>query len=312
MRILIVIQTIILLILLTLLTTVGCQQQPESTPPTPSPTEALPPTPAPIPEPAPPTPTPAPAPAPAPTPSPLPPVVDEPKLSEEEVCSQIWNTIPSKLPDGYSKDDLSKDTRTAEYEGDGKWLFSVSGKVRQEGPVTTETVKTEDYWVDRESCEVISYELHLTAVYYEKTSTLDISVEKRNEQVITETSDTPILRKEIKLKWQTAKGTAHRGYLEGRIENIGKIPITGLLIKYSLFDENGKVLTIEECKITPDTILPGETGKFMHDFLITGGRLHNYKYWFISETGQIFEYLEGSGEEEPVFFYEMDKEEAKL
>ena len=294
-----------LLFLLPLALITACQQQPESAPLTPSPTEALPPTPSPVP---------APAPAPAPTPSPLPPAADEPKLSEDEVCALVWNRIPSQLPDGYSKTELSKNTITAEFEGDGKWLLSVSGKVREEGPVMTEIVKTGDYWVDRENCEVTSYELNLKAVYYEKTQTIDISVEKLNEQVITETSDTPILRKEIKFLWQQVMGTAHHGYLEGQIENIGKIPRVGLSVEYALYDENGELLTIEECNITPDTILPGETGKFKLDFIITGGKLYSYDYSFILETGQVFKYLEGSGgkyfhlssDEKPVFYYEME------
>lgn len=286
-----------LLFLLPMVLITACQQQPEPTPTAPAPVPA----PAPAPAPAP-----TPTPAPAPTPSPLPPATDEPKLSEEEVCALIWNRIPRQLPDGYSKNDLSKDTRTAKYEGDGKWLFSVSGEVRQEGPVTTETVETKDYWVDRESYEVTSYELHLTAVYYEDTKILDISVEKQNERVTTETSDTPILRQEIKVKWLTAKGTKQHGYLEGCIENIGKIPIAGLSIEFALFDEDANILTIEKCTITPDPVPPGKIGKFKYDFVITGKHLYSYDYRFILETGQTFEYLEGSGEEEPVFFYEME------
>ena len=295
MRKMVILGILSLLFLLPVALVAACQQQPEPAPPSPVP---VPPTT--------PAPAPAPAPAPTPTPQPLPLAVDEPKLSEDEVCTLIWNRVPSQLPDGYSKNDLSKDTRTAEYEGDGKWLFSVSGKVRQEGPVTTETVKTEDYWVDRESCEVTSYELHLTAVYYENTQILDISVDKQNEQVMTETADTPILRKEIKLKWQTAKGTAHHGYLEGCIENIGKIPIAGLLIEYTLFDEDGNIKIIEEYNISPDPIPPGELGKFREQFSTTGKHFQYYNYRFVLETGQTFEYLEGSGQEEPVFFYEME------
>lgn len=274
---------------------VACQQQPEPALPTPSPTEALPPMP-----------SPAPAPVLAPTPSPLPPATDEPKLSVEEICSLIWNKIPSQLPDGYSKNDLSKDTRTAKYEGDGKWLFSVFGKVRQEGEVVTETVKTQDYWVDRESYNVTSYKLHLTATYYEKTTTLDISVEKQNEQVTTETSDTRILRQEIKLKWLNVWGSAHQGEVEGSIENIGKIPIDGLLIEIILFDEDGNIKIIEEYKISPDPIPPGELGKFREKFSTTGKHFQSYNYRFVLETGQTFEYLEGSGQEEPVFFYEKE------
>jgi hypothetical protein len=263
-----------------------------------------------------PTPVPVPTPAPAPTPAPLLSAIDEPKLSEEEFSAMIWNKIPSQLPDGYSKNDLSRDTMTAEYESDGKWMFSVSGKVSQEGPLTTEIVKTGDYWVDREKYEVTSYELHLTAIFYEKTNTLDISVDKRNEQVITESSDTPILRQEIKMNWQKARSgahDAHGGRLEGSVENIGKIPIDGLFIEYVLFDEDGEVITIEEVKITPDTILPGESGKYLHDYQITGVHVNSYNYTFYLETGEIFEYLEGSGdrflegsgEKEPIFYYEM-------
>ena len=309
MKKMVIIVILSLLLLLPLVLIAACQQQPEPAPPTPSPAEALPPTPAPVPAP-----TPAPAPAPKPAP-----IVDEPKLSEDEVCVLIWNRIPNQLPGGYSKSDLSKNTRTAEYKGDGEWLFSASGNVRQEGPVTTETVKAEDCWVDRESCNITSYDLCLIAVYFEKSQTLDISVEKQNEKVITETSDTPILRKEIKLLWQSAKGTAHHCYLEGQIENTGKIPISGLSVEYALFNEEGELLTIEEGNITPDTILPGEKGKFRYDFLITGGTLARYDFRFVLETGGVFEYLEGSGEkyysgkgEAPIFYYEMTPGEAKL
>jgi hypothetical protein len=302
MRKIVILVMLSLLFLLPVALVAACQQQPEPIPTAP----------APIPTPAP-TPAPVPAPTPAPAPAPLPSAVDEPKLSEDEVSALIWNRIPSQLPDGYSKNDLSRDTTTAEYEGDGKWMFSASGKVSQEGPLTTEIIKTGDYWVDRESYEVTSYELYLTAIFYEKTKTLDISVEKRDEQVITETSDTPILRQEIKFKWLNVWGTAQKGRIEGSVENIGKIPIDGLFIECALFDEDGEILTIEEVKTSPDTVLPGESGKFTHDFRITGGRLSSYDYRFVLETGEIFEYLEGSGdpffegsgEEEPIFFYEM-------
>ena len=283
-----------LLFLLPLVLITACQQQTEPTPTTPAP--------APVPTPVP-APTPAPTPAPAPTAPPLPLTVDEPKLSEDEVCSLIWNRIPSQLPDGYSKNDLSKDTRTAKYEGDGKWLFSVFGKVRQEGEVVTETVKTEDYWVDRESCNVTSYELHLTAMYYENTQTLDISVEKQNEQVTTETSDTPILRQEIKLKWLNVWASGHA---EGSIENIGKIPIDGLIIEIVLFDKDYNIIVVEKCNVTPDPIPSGERGKFRQNYSTTGKRFYFYEYRFLLEGGQVFEYLEGSGEEEPSFFYEME------
>lgn len=287
---------IILLFISLVLVPVACQEKPEPTPQAPAQTPA----------PAPLTPAPAPSPIPAPAPSPLPASIDEPKLSEEEICALIWNKIPSKLPDGYSKSDLSKDTRTAKYESDGQWQFSVFGKVRQEKPIVTEIVKKGDYWVDRESCNVTSYELHLTAIYYENTNILDISVKKQNEEATTETSDTPILRQEIKLKWLNAWGTAHKAEVEGCIENIGRIPIDGLLIEITLFDEERNIIVLEKCKITPDPIPAGEQGKFRENFSTTGKHFHSYDLRFILETGQIFEYLEGSGQEEPVFFYEME------
>jgi len=202
------------------------------------------------------------------------------------------------------------DTRTATYEGDGKWIFTVFGTVREEGPITTETVKTEDYWVDRGSYEVTSYELQLKATYYEKTKTLDIEdIKKLNEKVTTETLDTPILRKEIKLLWLNAQYSGRHYYLEGSIENIGIIPVARLLIEFFHYDEDGNLFEAEKCTITPDPIPSGERGKFKHDFIKSGKSLGFYDYRFISETGEVFEYLEDSGEE-PVFFYEMDLEEA--
>lgn len=290
----------IIFLLLSLILVVGCQQQPE---------------------PALPSPAPAPSPIPAPTfalpplsalpPSPLPPAVDEPGYSEEEIRVLIWNKIPTQLPGGYSKNELVRDTRTATYEGGGKWTFSASGQVEQKGPLTIEIVRTEGYWVERESREVTSYELQLGATYYEKSRTLDIeNVKKINEKVITETSDTPILRQEIKLEWMNAQGGGHNYNLEGSIENIGKIPIANLLIEFFLYDEDGNLLITKKLEITPDPISPGERGKFKDYFVITGMSLFSYDSRFILETGEVFEYLEGSGEEEPVYFYEMDIEKA--
>ncbi|MFC1931491.1 transglutaminase-like domain-containing protein [Chloroflexota bacterium] len=288
MRKIIVLSILSLLLLFPMAFGGACQQQPEPTPTAP-----------------------APAPTPAPTPSPLPPAIDEPKLSEDEVCVLIWNKIPSQLPGGYSKNDLLKETRMTKYEGDGQWLFSVLGEVRKEGTLVTEVVRTEDYWVDRESCEVTSYGLHLTAMYYENTKTIDIDVEKQNEKVITETSDTPILRKEIKLNWiKVGTYGSYKYYTEGSIENISKIPVARLLIEFFFFDEDGNLLKTEKYKITPDSIPAGELGKFKYDFILSGKHLYSYNYRFILETSEVFEYLEGSGEEEPVFFYEMDLEEA--
>lgn len=217
----------------------------------------------------------------------------------------IWNKLPDVLPHGYHKDDLVKDTRTASYEGDGKWAFSVSGKVREEGPVTEEIMETKDYWVDRESYQVTSFDLYVTADYYERTDALDISVEKQNEEATTETSDMPILEQKIKVKWMTVKGTAHHGYLEGSVENVGRIPVEGLEIEFTIFDEDDNTITIEKCTITPFTLLPGESGKFKRDFLVTGKHLHSYTYRFILEDDKVFEYLEGTDQEQPVFVYEM-------
>jgi len=271
-------------------------------PPVPAPQPELPTTPSPAPV-QPPLPVPEPAPEPAPE-------LDEPEYSEGEICSLIWNRIPEQLTGGHSKSQLLKDTWTATYEGNGKWLFSVLGEVRQEGPLTTDIVRTDDCWVERESCEVTSYELQLTARFYENTKTLDIDdVGKINEQVTTETLDTPILRKEIKLHWLNAQYSGRHYYLEGCIENIGKIPVARLLVEFFLYGEDGDLLMTEKCKIDPDPIPSGERGKFKYDFLLHGESLSSYDCRFVSETGELFEYLEESGEE-PVFFYEMDLDEA--
>ncbi len=101
-------------------------------------------------------------------------------------------------------------------------------------------------------------------------------------------------------------GTAQHYHLEGSIENVGRIPIVGLLIEFLLYDEDNNLLRTEKCKITPDPIPSGERGKFKYDFVITGKSFSFYDSRFILETGEVFEYLEGSGEEEPVFFYEME------
>ena len=136
---------------------------------------------------------------------------------------------------------------------------------------------------------------------------LDLSVEKQNEQVTTKRSDTPILRRELTLKWIRAVGTPHHAWFEGCVVNSGKVPIDGLIIKIITFAEDGSRISEDRIFFTPDPIPTGEMGTFMYDYTTTGKHFDRYRYFFVLKGGGSFKKLEGSGEEEPVYYCELLK-----
>ena len=284
---------------LPLLTTVGCQEQsdtapptpapapvPAPAPPTPSPTEALPPTPAPTPEPAPTTS------APAPAPQPPPPTPDEPSLSADEACAHAWSKLPSELPDGHSKTQLDMDTMEAEYEGDGKWTFKVSGSGKIDWsapgrPSKDVLEKTPGNWIEQQSKKVTTYDLDLTAIFNEETEALEIiDIKKSNEQMDTEITETPI--KEVLLvHWIKGEYSGSKYDFEGAVENVGEIPLNNIEVAFALFDEDGKFLLEERTNVTLEIIAPEERGHFLLRVYIRE-KVRRYDHAFFTSTGKPF------------------------
>lgn len=278
MRKLIVLRTIILSVLLVAVIMVGCQQQPEPAPAPPTPAPTLPPPPAPTPKP---TPTPAPPP---PTPAP-----DEPKLSENEVCSLVWSRLPSELPDGYEKSQFFVDTKQATYEGKGEWTFVIFGSMEEIGPLQTKIYeKTTGHWVEEESQEVTTCELKLIADFYEKTRVFEIKdIEEFNEKVDTEITETPVPQ-ELRVDWIKGEYDGSRYLFEGSVENVGKIPLHDIQIELVSFDEDGKLMTTERVPLEPEIIAPGELAHFLLRFS-QREKLRSYDYTFITVSGEKFQ-----------------------
>jgi len=279
MKKLAILYTVALLVLLIMSQVVGCQEQPAPArpAPTPAPTEALPP-------------THASAPTPAPTPTPAPPAVDEPSLSENEVCSYVWSQLPFKLPNGYKKSQFLMHTRESTYEGNGEWKFVVLGSAKKDvGPTSTEIYeKTPGHWFEKESQEVTTYELKLTAVLNEETKIFEItSIDEFNEQVKTDWTETPV-PKELRVQWVKGEYSGYKYHLEGSVENIGKIPINDIQVEFVLFDSDDNLLATERAPVEPETIAPGKLGQFNLWVYLKGLQLRSYNYRFITATGEEF------------------------
>ena len=267
--------------------------------PTPSPTPAPIPTPLPAPTPAP-APVPAPVPAPATPPPPSLPAIDEPHLTEDEVCAYIWSRLPSKLPDGYDKTVFSIDTRKAVYGEGDKWMFWVFGAKRdvtifpaeiyQDFEASKESGK--EVWFEEQKQEVTTSNLKLTAIFYEKTRTLDIlDIEKFDVQVNTETIFKVPIKGELMVHWINAYYSGYQYHTEGSVENVGKIPLTGVQIEVKNYDPDGNLIKTQVIPLYPETIAPGELGHFNNRVYLKGMTIRTYTYKFILDSGEeIFSY----------------------
>lgn len=265
---------------------VGCQEQAA---PTPAPTPAPSPAPAPAPTPAP---SPAPAPTPASTPAPPPPAPkpDEPSLSADEVCSLAWSEMPIELPDGYEKSQFNANTGKATYEGNGEWTFSISGSGKLDWPQSggAEAIeKTPGNWVEQRSTKVTTYELSLTAIFNEETENLEIiEIEKSNEKMDTEITETPI-QQVILLNWVKVEYAGIAYYFEGSIENVGKVPLKDIQVEFSLFDEDEMFAASERISIEPEIIAVGERAHFRAK-VDYREKIRSYYCDFIAASGRQF------------------------
>ncbi|GEM_PF-5072237 len=146
--------------------------------------------------------------------------VDEPLLSEDEAPAHIWAYLPYSLPDGHTKTKFQADTKTAVYQGNGIWTFTVHGsgsereseytlfgeledmnlepeiiealKATSYSPVGDTTVMSVyDYCLsgkcrDKEILErkTITYQLKLTADFYETQAVFEnLAIDKFDERI---------------------------------------------------------------------------------------------------------------------------------
>ena len=107
---------------------------------------------------------------------------DNPDYSEEEVCALIWDRLPNELEEYYMARFVSN-TRKATYQGDGKWLFEVSGSdarsFSEYGGETRrrmEIIDREVYFRSEEQYRWVYeiYALKLKANFYERTGIVEV------------------------------------------------------------------------------------------------------------------------------------------
>lgn len=201
--------------------------------------------------------------------------------------------MPSELPDGYEKSQLLIDTGEATYEGNGEWTFVVFGSGKLEWPTPSwESAKeilekTPGNWVVQQSQKVTTYELSLTAVFYEETKVLEIiDIEKFNEQLDTEVTETPVLG-ELLVDWIRAAYDGQRYEFEGSVENVGKITLNDIQVEFTLFDEDGKFLLTERTNVEPAIIAPGERAHFLLRVNLRE-KIRQYNHRFITASEEQF------------------------
>jgi len=88
--------------------------------------------------------------------------VDEPLLSEDEAPAHIWSYLPYNLPDGHTKTKFQADTKTAIYQGNGIWTFTVHGSVSERESEYTLFGELEDMNLENEAIETMKSTLYST------------------------------------------------------------------------------------------------------------------------------------------------------
>lgn len=222
-------------------------------------------------------------------PVPSPRVVDEPSLSEDEVSAYIWSHLPKTLPEGHEKTQLSRDTGTVTYLGNGKWRFEASGSVETREPFD-EGIResSKEAWLEWHSERVTTYELKLTADFYEKIRVLEIlNIEKFNEQSQIDISEKPIYP-ELLVEWLIEEHEGERYRFEGSVKNTGKMNPGKVQIEatYTRFDSTTTLIKRDYLYAVviygeriAGSIIPSGTAHFLLEFREeTGFYLHSFKF----------------------------------
>ncbi|MBA7655233.1 hypothetical protein ES703_63132 [subsurface metagenome] len=266
--------------------------------------------------------TPSPTPEPAPIPeatsalppetTPTTPAIDEPNLSEDEVCTIVWAKLPRMLPTEYEMTQFNPATREATYESNGKWTLRVFGlgEDTEELPVVTyekpkdeqsefftDSYGIEHYssWVEEHSCIVTSYTLKLTAQYYEKTSIMEITeIKKQDVQSETISEEIPIPdpeRKGLRLNWIKSTLSGSRMFTQGSVTNIGQVPLKDVLVEITHYDLNHKFVRTDEAALTPDEIGRNQKASFYIE-IVQKSKGGFFSFRFILTSGEEIFYVD--------------------
>lgn len=230
-------------------------------------------------------------PAPEPSLEPQPAPVDTPSFSQDEVYAYIWSRLPDDLPGGYAKTQFSPDTRLATYQGNKKWQFEVLGSGEIIESLPTQIYKEPDSfsWFEQTEEEITTYEIRLTADFYEKTKVVEIlDIEKFNIKTENRVSKVPVFP-ELLVHWVTSTYYGSSYHFEGEVTNVGKMPLRNVEVEIDDFDSENNLVLTQRTPLYPDII---DVGERAHFYLRYRERidLRYYNYRFILPSGEEISY----------------------
>jgi len=224
-----------------------------------------------------------------------------PGISEEEMATYLWDKLPDKLQDGYTKDDFLPDTKKATRLDNEKWEFQLSGSENESMILPQQCLeKTPGEWVLNNSREVKYFNLVLTADYYENTDTLDVlSIEKTETETILETiHEKPTLGRGLKVSWIQGSSTGGNGLrIEGVVKNIGCATLENAIVEVATFSVEGDLIRIDQTELVPNILNADESAKFALDIQqsLKGSEsgehgeyiMGKYAYRFLMPSGEV-------------------------
>ncbi len=222
--------------------------------------------------------------------------IDEPFLSREEVEVYTWSQLPDHLPQGYDKSQFSPDTKSAVFEGRSIWSFQVygSGEIIEPLPQARYRSPLDDGWIVEEKEEITTYQLKLTAKFYESlrmVEILDIAKFNEREEVKIASKEFIADKKELLVQWIRPQYEGIRYDFEGSVKNIGSVPLENIEVEVTLFDDNHEPIIVKTVLLDPQIIDIGELGHFLVRFMEKID-LRFYEYRFIDSSGRAIPYSE--------------------
>lgn len=161
--------------------------------------------------------------------------VDLPRLTNDEAASLIFSSLASKLPAGYKREQFDLNTRDVFYAGKGKWEFAVQGVAEEVTELPDEKVEeSEILWVYLKKERVTTFDLLLTADYFENTGVCEIkNISKTNETSSTNIISTREIEAKLKVKLIKLQYFADRLQVQMTLENVSYIPLNGIVMDIS-------------------------------------------------------------------------------
>jgi hypothetical protein len=161
--------------------------------------------------------------------------IDKPRLTGEEALSLIYSSVASKLPAGYNLEQFDLNSRNVRYAGNGKWEFMMQGAGKKVTELPDDKVeKTEVLWAYVKRELVTTYDLSLSADYFENTGVCEVRpVSKTNELTYTNNISAREVEAKLKVKLIKLQYFANRLQVQMTLENAGYVPVNGIVMNIS-------------------------------------------------------------------------------